>query len=49
MEESELHERLRIAEEEILYARHYDRVVVNRDLDECTAECLKAINEWRNS
>ncbi|MBP0968547.1 MAG: guanylate kinase [Oscillospiraceae bacterium] len=46
MDEEELKARLRIAEEEILYARQYDKVIVNRDIEECAQECLAAIRAW---
>jgi len=44
--EDDIRERMRIAENEILYAQHYDRVIVNGDLDICAAECLQAIKAW---
>ena len=41
--------RLRIAEDEIFYAQHYDRVIINREVDECAGECLEAINAWKTA
>ena len=41
--------RLKIAEDEMLFANQYDRVVVNRDIDECARECLEAIRAWEQA
>ena len=40
-------ERLRIAEKEMAYARDYDQVVVNDDLDRAIAELLEIIRQAR--
>ncbi|MBQ5342314.1 MAG: guanylate kinase [Oscillospiraceae bacterium] len=49
VDEESVRVRLRIAEEEILYAQQYDLVIVNRDLEECARECLEAIKDWEVS
>ncbi len=45
-DEETIRARLRIAADEMLYAEHYDLVVVNKDVDECAQECLEAIRAW---
>ena len=47
MDAKDLKERMRIAEEEIRYAEHYDVVIVNDDVEECARKCLDAIKAWR--
>lgn len=47
MDAKDLKERMRIAEEEIHYAEHYDVVIVNDDVEECARKCLDAIKAWR--
>ena len=45
--DDELKIRLKTAEKEILYAQHYDFVVVNNEVEECARECLDAIRRWQ--
>ena len=49
VDEESIKARLRIAEEEILYAQNYDLVIVNRDVEECARECLEAISAWEKA
>ena len=49
VDEESIKARLRIAEEEILYAQNYDLVIVNRDVEECARECLEAIGAWEKA
>ncbi len=49
MSREELDARMKIAQEEILYAQHYDRIIINDDIDICAQECLEAIMEWQET
>ncbi|MCL1830152.1 MAG: guanylate kinase [Oscillospiraceae bacterium] len=44
-----LRNRLAIAQHEMTYAKYYDRIVVNNDVETCMAEIASEIESWQNS
>ena len=46
MDAKDLKERMRIAEEEIRYAEHYDVIIETDDGEICARDCLEAIRAW---